>query len=112
MLRCPNCRAKEPGGPRCRRCDMELQHLLAIDAAVDRWVGLAVAFMRGGDMTAAQAPLRRAYGLRHDPFVAAMLGFSARSDIIELNGGEGPAVPSGTFSDGNMAPPQKPDRGH
>ncbi len=75
MERCPNCRAREPGTPNCRRCGMELAGLEAVEAAAGRQVRGAMAQLAAGDDLAAGAALRQAYTLRRDPFIELLLGF-------------------------------------
>ncbi len=84
MERCPNCRARSPGTPHCRRCGMELAGLEAVEDAARRLVRDALAQLAAGNVPAAGAALGQAYALHSDPFIGLLLEFARyrREEIL------------------------------
>lgn len=82
MERCPNCRARYRDGEACRRCGMELGHLLAAEAAAERLLRQGVANLADGDVPAALGALQRAASLAHNPFAELLLGFARHQGAI------------------------------
>ncbi len=76
MERCPSCRASCDAGPRCRRCGMDLMHLLAAEEAAERLLGQGIARLAEGDSDAAVAALTQARALVGDPLGEHLLAFA------------------------------------
>jgi len=83
MERCPSCRARWDGGEYCRRCQMELSHLLGAEQAAMRLMRRAIIHLAADDSGAALADLRAARALVADPLTDWLLGF-ARARHREL----------------------------
>jgi len=76
MDQCPNCRARNPGNPQCRRCGMDLRQLLAVEAAADQRIREALESLAAGDEAACQALLTQAAALHHDPMIDLIRGLA------------------------------------
>jgi len=78
MERCPNCSARWDGGSACRRCDMALEDLIAVEQAAERSLANGIAHLAIADVHAASRDLARALGLQRTPFAEQLLGFVRR----------------------------------
>lgn len=76
LTQCPNCRARDPGDVRCRRCGMELGLLGATQAEAYRLIRTALERIASGDNQAARSALERAAALQHDRFIDLLLAFA------------------------------------
>jgi len=74
MERCPNCRARDPGGEHCRRCGMELAQLWALEQAAEALLQRAIGHLAAGEWRQARQELERAQGLARRPLQDALLG--------------------------------------
>lgn len=78
MLRCPNCRANNPGTNQCRRCGLELVVLQDIETTTKRLTLQALQLLTTSDsqhLTAIKNLLLNAYSLQHDPLIKLLLEF-------------------------------------
>lgn len=76
MERCPSCRARRDEGEQCRRCGMDLAHLLAAEQAAERLVADAIQRLFADDLDAAIDGLSRARTLVADPLADRLLAFA------------------------------------
>jgi len=77
MERCPNCRARREEGSTCRRCGLELDKLLQVEAAAERSTLRGIEHLAGGHPKAATADLAAAQDLRRTPFAGLLLCFAS-----------------------------------
>jgi hypothetical protein len=77
MDRCPNCRARREEGSTCRRCGLELDKLLQVEAAAERSTLRGVAHLAIGHPEVATYDLAAAQDLCRTPFAGLLLGFAA-----------------------------------
>lgn len=76
MERCPNCRARCEGRETCRRCGMDLSHLIAVEQAAERLILRGIGHLAAGEHAAAGVELKRAHDLRREPFTLLLRGFA------------------------------------
>lgn len=82
MLRCPNCRAQNPGINQCRRCGIELAKLQDIENTAKQLTLQALHLLirqEPQQLTVVKNLLLKACSLQYDPLIVALLGF-ANSD--------------------------------
>jgi hypothetical protein len=82
MLRCPNCRAQNPGTQQCRRCGIELAALQDISDTAKCLTLQALQLLATPDpqdITGAYDRLLKACTLQRDPLSILLLGFSLTS---------------------------------
>ncbi len=80
MERCPNCSARWDGGVTCRRCEMELDRLLAAERAAERSLVHGIAHLAGGDPEAARVDLGHSLRLQRTPLAELLLRFARRRE--------------------------------
>lgn len=84
MERCPNCHARWDGGETCRRCGMDLRHLLRIEQQAERSLAAAVAHWSSGDQDGALQAAATALLLQRSDLAAALHGFIASQSVVEV----------------------------
>jgi Tfp pilus assembly protein PilF len=76
MERCPNCSARWDGGANCRRCDMELEGLVAVEKAAERSLARGIGYLAATEPRAARRELARALDLQRTPLAELLLDFA------------------------------------
>ncbi|TVQ84283.1 MAG: hypothetical protein EA400_17935 [Chromatiaceae bacterium] len=84
MERCPNCNARWDGTDTCRRCGMDLGHLLRIEQTAERHLAAAVALWSSGDQDGAQRAAATALALQRSDLAAALAGFISSQTVVEV----------------------------